>query len=285
VNFKSSFSDWFIHHPIPTVLLTAAAVMLGVVAFPLLSIAPLPQVDFPTIQVQASLPGASAETMASAVATPLEVQLSNVPGITEMTSSSVLSQTQITLQFSLEKNIDTAAQEVQAAITAASGLLPKSLPNQPTWRKANPSDPPILVFAIHSKLMTLPALSDAIEILLQRPLSQIQGVSQVWINGQRRPALRIQASPAKLAAYGLTLADIRQAVESTTVNNPKGALYGQQQTSTLATNDQIFDPASYNQLVIAYRKGRPVQLGDVAQVIGVDGGQFQHEPCLLEHSQ
>ena len=267
MNFKSSFSDWFIHHPIPTVLLTAAAVLLGVVAFPLLSIAPLPQVDFPTIQVSASLPGASAETMASAVATPLEVQLSNVPGITEMTSSSVLSQTQITLQFALEKNIDTAAQEVQAAITAASGLLPKSLPNQPTWRKANPSDPPILVFAIHSKLMTLPALSDAIEILLQRPLSQIQGVSQVWINGQRRPALRIQASPAKLAAYGLTLADIRQAVESTTVNNPKGALYGQQQTSTLATNDQIFDPASYHQLVIAYRKGRPVQLGDVAQVI------------------
>ncbi|HEY6923730.1 MAG TPA: efflux RND transporter permease subunit, partial [Steroidobacteraceae bacterium] len=158
MNFKSSFSDWFIHHPIPTVLLTAAAVLLGMVAFPLLSIAPLPQVDFPTIQVQASLPGASAETMASAVATPLEVQLSNVPGITEMTSSSVLSQTQITLQFSLEKNIDTAAQEVQAAITAASGLLPKSLPNQPTWRKANPSDPPILVFAIHSKLMTLPAL-------------------------------------------------------------------------------------------------------------------------------
>jgi hydrophobe/amphiphile efflux-1 (HAE1) family protein len=267
VNFKSSFSNWFIHHPIPTVLLTAAAVLLGVVAFPLLSIAPLPQVDFPTIQVSASLPGASAETMASAVATPLEVQLSNVPGITEMTSGSVLGQTQITLQFLLEKNIDTAAQEVQAAITAASGLLPKSLPNQPIWRKANPSDPPILVFAIHSKLMTLPALSDAIEVKLQRPLSQIQGVSQVWINGQRRPALRIQASPAKLAAYGLTLADIRQAVESTTVNNPKGALYGQQQTSTLATNDQIFDPAAYHQLVIAYRKGRPVQLGDVAKVI------------------
>src|SRR3569833_2058472 len=260
-------SNWFIHHPKPTILLTAAAVLLGVVAFPLLSIAPLPQVDFPTIQVQASLPGASAETMASAVATPLEVQLSNVPGITEMTAGSVQGQTQITLQFLLEKNIDTAAQEVQAAITAASGLLPKSLPNQPVWRKANPSDPPILVFAIHSKLMTLPALSDAIEVKLQRPLSQIQGVSQVWINGQRRPALRIQASPAKLAAYGLTLADIRQAVESTTVNNPKGALYGQQQTSTLATNDQIFDPASYNQLVIAYRKGRPVQLGDVARVI------------------
>ena len=260
-------SDWFVHHPIPTVLLTLGAILLGIVAYPLLAIAPLPQVDFPTIQVNASLPGASAETMASAVATPLEVQLSNVPGITEMTSSSSLSQTQITLQFTLEKSIDTAAQEVQAAITAASGLLPKSLPNQPTWRKANPSDPPILAFTVRSKLMTLPALSDATEILLQRPLSQVQGVSQVWINGQRRPALRIQASPAKLAAYGLTLADIRQAIASTTVNNPKGALYGQHQTSTLATNDQIFDPASYNQLVIAYRKGRPVQLGDVAKVI------------------
>ena len=266
MNLKSSFSDWFVHHPIPTVLLTVAAVLLGIVAYPLLSIAPLPQVDFPTIQVSASLPGASAETMASAVATPLEVQLSNVPGITEMTSSSSLSQTSITLQFHLEKNIDTAAQEVQAAINATSGLLPKSLPSQPTWRKSNPSDPPILVFAVHSKLMTLPALSDATEILLQRPLSQVQGVSQVWINGQRRPALRIQASPAKLAAYGLTLADIRQAIATTTVNNPKGALYGQQQTSTLATNDQIFDPASYNQLIIAYRKGRPVQLGDVAHV-------------------
>jgi multidrug efflux pump len=267
VNFKSSFSDWFVHHPIPTVLLTVAAVLLGIVAFPLLSIAPLPQVDFPTIQVSASLPGASAETMASAVATPLEVQLSNVPGVTEMTSSSSLSQTQITLQFELAKNIDTAAQEVQAAINATSGLLPKSLPSQPTWRKANPSDPPILVFTVHSKLMTLPALSDATEILLERPLSQVQGVSQVWINGQRRPALRIQASPAKLAAYGLTLADIRQAIATTTVNNPKGALYGQQQTSTFATNDQIFDPASYDQLIIAYRKGRPVQLGDVAHVI------------------
>ena len=267
MNFKSRFSEWFVHHPIPTVLLTIAAILLGIVAYPLLSIAPLPQVDFPTIQVSASLPGASAETMASAVATPLEVQLSNVPGVTEMTSSSSLSQTSITLQFTLDKSIDTAAQEVQAAINAASGLLPKSLPSQPTWRKANPSDPPILVFTIHSKLMTLPALSDATEILLQRPMSQVQGVSQVWINGQRRPALRIQASPAKLAAYGLTLADIRQAIASTTVNNPKGALYGQQQTSTLATNDQIFDPASYNQLVIAYRNRRPVQLGDVARVV------------------
>jgi HAE1 family hydrophobic/amphiphilic exporter-1 len=267
LNSRSRLSDWFVHHPIPTVLLTLGAVLLGLVAYPLLSIAPLPQVDFPTIQVSASLPGASAETMASAVATPLEVQLSNVPGITEMTSSSSLSQTQITLQFTLEKNIDTAAQEVQAAISAASGLLPKSLPNQPTWRKANPSDPPILVYTVRSKLMSLPALSDATEVLLQRPLSQVQGVSQVWINGQRRPALRIQASPAKLAAYGLTLADIRQAIASTTVNNPKGALYGQHQTSTLATNDQIFDPASYNQLVIAYRKGRPVQLGDVAKVV------------------
>jgi multidrug efflux pump len=274
VNFKSSFSDWFIYHPIPTVLLTVAAVLLGIVAYPLLSIAPLPQIDFPTIQVSAALPGASAETMASAVATPLEVQLSNVPGITEMTSSSQLGQTSITLQFTLEKSIDTAAQEVQAAINAASGLLPKSLPNQPTWRKANPSDPPILVFAIHSKLMTLPALSDAIEILLQRPLSQIQGVSQAWINGQRRPALRIQASPAKLAAYGLTLADVRQAISATTVNNPKGALYGQQQTSTLSTNDQIFDPASYDQLVIAYRKGRPVQLGDVAHVVNSSQDEY-----------
>jgi multidrug efflux pump len=266
MKLRSAFSDWFIHHPIPTVLLAIAVVLMGVVALPLLSVAPLPQVDYPTINVQASLPGASAETMGSSVATPLEVQLSAVPGITEMTSSSTLGSTSITLQFSLDKNIDTAALEVQAAINAAAGRLPKAMPNLPTWRKVNPSDPPVLVFGVHSDLMTLPTLSDATEVLLSRPLSQISGVAQVFINGQRRPALRIQASPEKLAAYGLTLADIRQAVVNTSVNEPKGALYGSQQMSTLDTNDQIFKPAEYDQLIIAYRNGRPVQLGDVAHV-------------------
>jgi HAE1 family hydrophobic/amphiphilic exporter-1 len=267
VKLRLAFSDWFIGHPIPTVLMTAAVALMGVVALPLMSVAPLPQVDYPTIVVQAGLPGASAETMGSSVATPLEVQLSAVPGVTEMTSSSGLGFTSITLQFSLDKNIDTAALEVQAAINAAAGRLPKAMPSLPTWRKDNPSDPPVLVYSVRSDLMTLPALSDAAEVLLARPLSQVNGVAQVFLNGQRRPALRIQASPEKLAAYGLTLADIRQAVANTSVNEPKGAIYGTQQLSTLATNDQIFAPADYDRLIIAYRNGRPVQLGDIAHVV------------------
>jgi HAE1 family hydrophobic/amphiphilic exporter-1 len=266
VKFDSAFSDWFIRHPIPTVLMTAAVVLMGAVAFALISVAPLPQVDYPTIVVQGALPGASAETMGSSVATPLEVQLSAVPGVTEMTSSSGLGFTSITLQFALGKNIDSAALEVQAAINAAASRLPKAMPSLPTWRKDNPSDPPVLVYSVRSDLMTLSALSDATEVLLARPMSQIDGVAQVFINGQRRPALRIQASPEKLAAYGLTLADIRQAVANTSVNEPKGAIYGRQQLSTLATNDQIFGPADYDRLIIAYRGGRPVQLGDVAHV-------------------
>ena len=264
MKLRLAFSDWFIGHPIPTVLMTAAVALMGVVALPLMSVAPLPQVDYPTIVV---LPGASAETMGSSVATPLEVQLSAVPGVTEMTSGSGLGFTSITLQFSLDKNIDTAALEVQAAINAAAGRLPKAMPSLPTWRKDNPSDPPVLVYSVRSDLMTLPALSDAAEVLLARPLSQVNGVAQVFLNGQRRPALRIQASPEKLAAYGLTLADIRQAVANTSVNEPKGAIYGTQQLSTLATNDQIFAPADYDRLIIAYRNGRPVQLGDIAHVV------------------
>jgi len=267
VNVRSSFSSWFIHHPIPTVLLTVAILLLGAVAYPLLSVAPLPDVDYPTISVQAGLPGASAETMASSVATLLEVQLSAVPGITEMTSTSTLGSTSISLQFSLDKNIDTAALEVQAALNAASGRLPKGMPSAPTWRKVNPSDPPVLVYSVYSDLMTLPQLNDAAEVLLERPLSQLSGVGQVVINGQRRPALRIQAAPAKLAAYGLTLADVRQALVATSVNEPKGALYGAHQMSTLDTNDQIFQPEQYRSMVIAYRNGRPVQLGDVARVV------------------
>jgi HAE1 family hydrophobic/amphiphilic exporter-1 len=272
---RASFSSWFIYHPIPTVLLTVAVVLLGAVAYPLLSIAPLPDVDFPTINVQALLPGASAETMASSVATPIEVQLSAVPGITEMTSSSALGATSISLQFSLDKNIDTAALEVQAALNAAQGQLPRAMPSAPTWRKLNPNDPPVVVFSVYSDLLTLTALEDATEELLVRPLSQLPGVGQVLLNGQQRPALRIQAAPAKLAAYGLTLEDLRQAITATSVNEPKGALYGTRQMSTLDTNDQIFRPEQYRQLIVAYRNGRPVQLGDVARVVTAAQDAYQ----------
>lgn len=272
---RMSFASWFIHHPIPTVLLTVALLLLGAIAYPFLSVAPLPEVDYPTISVQAALPGASAETMGSSVATPLEVQLSSVPGITEMTSTSTLGSTSISLQFSLDKNIDTAALEVQAALNAAQGRLPRAMPSAPTWRKVNPGEPPVLVYSIYSDLMTVTALEDATEALLQRPLSQLSGVGQVFLNGQRRPAIRIQATPAKLATYGLTLADIRQALIATSVNQPKGVVYGAEQTSTLDTNDQIFRPEQYRRLVIAYRNGRAVQLGDVARIINGADDMYQ----------
>lgn len=263
---RPGLSDWFIKHPIGTTLLTIGIVLLGIVAFPLLPVAPMPEAELPTMQISANLPGASPETMASAVATPLEVQLSSVPGITDMTSSSTLGSTSITLQFVLNKDIDVAAQEVQAAINAASGRLPADLPNLPTWRKVNPNDGPILVVRMQSELMTLTELSDIAETVVGRQLSQIEGVAEAPINGQRKPAMRIQAAPEKLAALGLTLADLRQAIQAASVNQAKGALFGADRISTLQTNDQIFTPQDYGNLIVAYRANAPVFLRDVATV-------------------
>lgn len=263
---RFGFSTWFIHHPVATTLLTVAAVLLGVFAFPKLPVAPLPQAEFPTINISARLPGASPETMASAVATPLEVELSAIPGITEMTSTSALGVTSITLQFTLTKSIDTAAQEVQAAINTAAGRLPSDMPNLPTWRKVNPADSPILVLRMQSEHMPLTELSDLAETLLARQISQIEGVAEIGISGQQKPAIRIQAAPERLAAFGLTLAQIRVAVQEASVNLPKGALFGENRVSTLATNDQIFSPQQYDRLVVAYRDGAPVHLEDVARV-------------------
>ncbi|GFE78925.1 resistance-nodulation-cell division (RND) efflux transporter [Steroidobacter agaridevorans] len=263
---RPGLSDWFIKHPIGTTLLTIGIVLLGIVAFPLLPVAPMPEAELPTMQISANLPGASPETMASAVATPLEVQLSSVPGITDMTSSSTLGSTSITLQFVLNKDIDVAAQEVQAAINAASGRLPADLPNLPTWRKVNPNDGPILVVRMQSDLMPLTELSDIAETVVGRQLSQIEGVAETPINGQRKPAMRIQAAPEKLAALGLTLADLRQAIQAASVNQAKGALFGADRVSTLQTNDQIFTTQDYDNLIVAYRANAPVFLRDVATV-------------------
>ncbi|MHC8324098.1 multidrug efflux RND transporter permease subunit [Pseudomonas sp. GB2N2] len=260
-------STWCIDHPVATILLTFALVLLGVIAFPRLPIAPLPEAEFPTIQVAAQLPGASPETMASSVATPLEVQFSAIPGVTQMTSSSALGSTNLTLQFTLDKSIDTAAQEVQAAINTAAGKLPKDMPNLPTWRKVNPADSPVLILSINSTLMPGPELSDLVETLLSRQISQIDGVGQINITGQQRPAIRVQASADKLAAIGLTLADIRLAIQQTSLNLAKGALYGESSISTLSTNDQLFHPDEYSQLIVSYKDGAPVHLRDVAKVV------------------
>ncbi|WP_248798950.1 multidrug efflux RND transporter permease subunit [Pseudomonas sp. MWU13-2105] len=260
-------SAWCIDHPVATILLTFALVLLGLIAFPRLPLAPLPEAEFPTIQVSAQLPGASPQTMASSVATPLEVQFSAIPGMTQMTSSSALGTTTLTLQFTLSKSIDTAAQEVQAAINTASGKLPKDMPTLPTWRKVNPADSPVLILSVSSSQMPGTELSDYAETLLARQLSQIDGVGQINITGQQRPAIRVQASADKLAAIGLTLADIRQAIQQTSLNLAKGALYGKSSISTLSTNDQLFQPEEYEQLIVSYKNGAPVQLKDVARVI------------------
>ncbi|MEG1343093.1 MAG: multidrug efflux RND transporter permease subunit [Pseudomonas sp.] len=264
---RGSISAWCIDRPIATLLLTFALVLLGVIAFPRLPIAPLPEADFPTIQVTAQLPGASPETMASSVATPLEVQFSAIPGMTQMTSSSALGSTNLILQFTLEKSIDTAAQEVQAAINTATARLPQDMPSPPTWRKVNPADSPVLILTVSSAQMPANELSDYAETLLARQLSQIDGVGLINITGQLRPAIRVQAQPEKLAALGLTLADLRQAIQQTSLNLAKGALYGDNSVSTLATNDQLFHPEEYAELIVSYRDGAPVHLKDVAKVI------------------
>ncbi|AZE31923.1 Multidrug efflux system MdtABC-TolC, inner-membrane proton/drug antiporter MdtB-like [Pseudomonas chlororaphis subsp. aureofaciens] len=262
-----SISAWCVDHPVATLLLTFALVLLGAIAFPRLPIAPLPEAEFPTIQVSAQLPGASPETMASSVATPLEVQFSAIPGMTQMTSSSALGSTNLTLQFTLDKSIDTAAQEVQAAINTASGKLPNDMPSLPTWRKVNPADSPVLILSISSTQMPGTELSDYVETLLARQISQIDGVGLINITGQQRPAIRVQASPDRLAAIGLTLADIRVALQQASLNLAKGALYGESSISTLSTNDQLFHPEDYGQLIVSYKNGAPVQLKDVARVI------------------
>ncbi|MDY7563534.1 multidrug efflux RND transporter permease subunit [Pseudomonas sp. RTC3] len=264
---RGSVSAWCIDHPVATLLLTFAAVLLGLIAFPRLPVAPLPEAEFPTIQVTASLPGASPETMASSVATPLEVQFSAIPGMTQMTSSSALGSTNLTLQFTLSKSIDTAAQEVQAAINTAAGRLPADMPNLPTWRKVNPADSPVLILSVSSNLMPGTELSDITESLLARQLSQIDGVGLVNITGQQRPAIRVQAAPEKLAALKLTLADVRVALQQTSLNLAKGALYGKNNVSTLSANDQLFQPEDYAQLIVSYKDGAPVHLKDVATVI------------------
>lgn len=260
-------SAWCIDHPVATILLTFALVLLGVIAFPRLPIAPLPEAEFPTIQVNAQLPGASPDTMASSVATPLEVQFSAIPGMTQMTSSSALGSSLLTLQFTLDKSIDTAAQEVQAAINTAAGKLPKDMPTLPTWKKVNPADSPVLILSVSTTQMPGTELSDLVETLLSRQISQIDGVGQINITGQQRPAIRVQASADKLAAIGLTLADIRLAIQQTSLNLAKGALYGESSISTLSTNDQLFHPDEYSQLIVSYKDGAPVHLKDVAKVV------------------
>jgi hydrophobe/amphiphile efflux-1 (HAE1) family protein len=257
----------FIRRPIGTSLLMMALALVGVVAFPLLPVAPLPQVDFPTIGVSAMLPGASPETMASAVAQPLERQFSQIPGVTQMTSTSTLGASSISLQFDLNRNIDAAAQDVQAAITAASRELPTEMPSPPTYRKVNPADSPILVLGVHSESLPLTVVDDYADTILAQQISQIGGVAQVSIGGEQKPAIRVQMDPAKLATKGLTLEDVRGVVASATTNAAKGTLNSANRSLTIAANDQLAKASDYNDVIIAYHNGAAVRVGDVGRAV------------------
>ena len=264
-------SEIFIRRPIATSLLMAALALVGMVAFPLLPIAPLPQVDFPTINVTATLPGASPETMSATVATPLERQFGQIAGVSQMSSVSSLGSTVITLQFDLNRNIDGAAQDVQAAITAAGPQLPKNLSSPPTYKKVNPADSPILIVAATSDTLPLPKVDDFAENVVAQQISQVSGVAQVQIGGQQRPAIRVQVDPAKLTSRGLTFEDVRSALANATTDAPKGNLLGRDQSFTIAANDQLTTANPYNDVIIAYRNGAPVRVRDVGQA--VDGPQ------------
>lgn len=264
-------SSAFIKRPIGTTLLALGLLLVGVAAFPLLPVAPLPQVDFPTIQVSATLPGASPETMASNVAQPLERQFSLIAGLTQMTSLSGTGSTQVTLQFDLDRGIDAAALDVQSAINAATGQLPSNLPSPPSYRKINPADSPILLLSVQSETLPLIEVNDYADNILAQQISQIQGVGFVNLGGVQKPAVRIQVDPAKLSALGMSLEDVRTVVASATVNQPKGTLDGHDQSMTVYTNDQLLRAAPWNDVILAYKNGAPIRVRDLG--VAVDAAE------------
>jgi hydrophobic/amphiphilic exporter-1 (mainly G- bacteria), HAE1 family len=257
----------FIRYPIGTSLMMAGILFVGLVAYPLLPVAPLPQVDFPTIQITATLPGGSPETMASSVAQPLERQFAQIPGIAQMTSTSYLGTAAVTIQFDLNRSIDGAANDVQGAINAASGQLPKSLPSPPTYRKVNPADSPILLLSATSDSLPITTVSDSVDAQLAQQISQISGVAQVTIGGQQKPSIRVQIDPAKLVVKGLSLEDVRTVITNTTVDSPKGNIDGARTAYTIYSNDQLLDSKDWNDVIIAYRNGGPLRIRDIGKAI------------------
>jgi hydrophobe/amphiphile efflux-1 (HAE1) family protein len=262
-----SISAPFIRRPIATSLLMLGVLVFGIGSYGLLPVAPLPSVDFPTITVTASYPGASPQTMASAIATPLEQQFTQIPALDQMTSLSGIGTMTITLQFALDRNIDGAAVDVVTAINAATGLLPKDLPSPPTYRKVNPADFPIMIYAVHSDALPDYRLDDYANLVLGERLSTVPGVGQVSIFGQKLYAARVQVNPPALAAHGIGLEDVRSAISNATVNEPKGSIEGANQVVALETNDQLTDAKAYGNIIVAYRNGAPVRVKDVGTVL------------------
>ena len=276
----------FIRRPVATSLLGIATLLGGLIGYRLLPVSALPQVDFPTLQITTQLPGANPDTMATLVTAPLERQLGQIPSLGAMISQSAFGISQITLQFELERDIDSAAQDVQAAINAAGSTLPRNLPFPPTYAKVNPADAPIVTLALTSPTYTLRQLSDMADTLMGQRLSEITGVGHVAIRGGVRPAIRIQADLARLANYGIGLDDLRTAIVAANVSGPKGALDGVQQSWTLAANDQLEAASAYRNLVVAYRNGSPVVLADVADIVeGLEnakvGGWYRGQPAVI----
>ena len=281
-----SLSSPFIGRPIATSLLTAAIALSGAIAYLMLPVSPLPQVEFPTINVNAGLPGASPETMASSVATPLERQFGRIAGVTEMTSSSTLGSTNITLQFDLNRQIDAAARDVQAAINAARGQLPANLPNNPSYRKVNPADAPILLLSLTSDSVSRAKMYDVASSILQQTLSQVQGVGQVIVGGGALPAVRVEVNPTELNQHGLSLEDVRSALAAANANRPKGEIGNRLRSWSISTTDQLLSAEPYRSMIVHYQDGAALRLGDVANVVdGVEdvrtGGLSNGKPAII----
>src|SRR5271157_1688787 len=261
-----NISEPFIRRPVATTLLTVAIALAGAVAYEVLPVAPLPEVDFPTISVSSGLPGASAEIMAKSVATPLERQFGHIAGVTEMTSTSTLGSTSVTIQFDLSRNIDGAARDVEAAISASRTYLPANLPGNPTFRKVNPADAPIMILGLTSDKYGPDKLFDEASTVIAQKLSQIQGVGQVNAGGGALPSVRVDANPTQLASYGLTVANLQSVLSLQNSDLAKGQISDGIVTADIIANDQISHAADYKPLVVGYRHGAAVRLSDVAQV-------------------
>ena len=264
---NGGISSGFIRYPIATSLVMVGLLFVGLIAYPLLPVAPLPKVDFPTIQVSAQLPGASAESMAASVAQPLERQFAQIPGVSQTTSISGLGTTSITVQFDLDRNIDAAANDMQAAINAAGGQLPKELPSPPTYRKVNPADSPIMLLSVTSDTLPLVDVDEIADTQLAQQISQISGVGQVSIGGEQKPAIRIQLDPAKLVAKNISLEDVRAQLAISTVNTPKGSIDGLVRNYTIFANDQLQKAEDWNNVIVAYRNGAPLRISDIGQAV------------------
>src|SRR5882672_8912204 len=282
-----NISEPFIRRPIATSLLMVGVILMGALGYHLLPISALPSVDFPTIQVMAQYPGASPEVMASSVTTPLERQFGQISGLGMMTSVSSFGNMSITLQFNLDRDIDAAGQDVQAAINAANGVLPRSMPNPPTYSKVNPADTPILTLEISSDSLPLEKVNDLTDTVLAQQLREVIRVGLVTIEGNQKPAVRVRIDPAAMAARGISFEDVRAVLLQSNVNAPKGSFDGPHQSYAIGANDQIFSAAEYGKVIIAYKNGIPVRLADLGEIIdNVEnvrlGGWVVQKPSIIQ---